>query len=123
MPAYQDITLTDDSAQSRTMTCISVQDQKSIRRDMSLPLATPFSLTISHQTFGKGLTGSDRHLFRIDQVKEDTEVDDIATLSGSVYIVIDQPRRIFADADIASMVQMCANYVVANLSALTKGAI
>lgn len=121
MSAYADITLTDDSAVTATVSTVSVKDEKSIRRDLSLPMATPLSLTKSHQKVGSGNTVTDRHLVRLDKVKQDVEVDDVSVLSASAYFVIELPRRIFTEAEIASMVQMVANHVVANVSAIIKG--
>lgn len=114
-----DITLTDDSAGTSTVSSISTVDSKRIWREP--PLATPTVLTLSHQEKGKGESMADRHLVRLDKTKSDTEVDGIATLSASVYLVIENPRRIFTTAEIESMLQKVSNFAVANAQSILDG--
>lgn len=114
-----DITLTDDSAGTSNLGTISVQDSKHIWR--MPPLATPEIFTVSHNTNGKGESLSDRHLVRMDKTKEDAEVDGIATLSASVYLVIDKPRRVFTDAEVTLMIEKLVNFAVANTQKLLDG--
>jgi len=106
-----DITLTDGSAGTSTVSTISVNESKSIRRDPSAGMATPLSLTISHQVNGKNLKAMDRHLIRLDNVKEDTGSEDLAVISASVYMVVEAPRRIFSEADLLSMAEKVSSFV------------
>jgi hypothetical protein len=64
----------------------------------------------------------DRHLIRLNDVQEDTGSDTNAVLSGSVYLVIEKPRRIITDAMISSMVEQMVDFLTAaNLAKILNG--
>jgi hypothetical protein len=98
-----DLTLTDGTTPV-TYSQISLENKKCIRQDATRPLGTPRTLTISHETTGKGMTAVDRHLVRLDLVEEDTGSDDIATVSASTYMVLHVPRRIVTTTMIKHMI-------------------
>jgi len=114
-----DLTLVGTGAVDHVYSQISLQDRKSIRQMASKPLGTPCSLTLAHSTKGNGMTATDRHLVRLDEVKEDTGSDDIATLSQSVYLVLETPRRIFDEADVQNSVDQLVDFIT-TAGVLTK---
>lgn len=105
-----DLELTDAEPVTVTYSQISLENGKSIRKDADRDLGTPRTATIAHTTNGKGMSAVDRHLFRLDLVEEDTGSQDIATVSGSVYLVIEAPRRIVTDVMIEDMVTQLVNF-------------
>lgn len=118
-----DIALDDTNGPTTfTYSQISLENSKSIRADATRGVALPRTLVISHSTNGSGMNAIDRHLIRLNDVKEDTGSEDNATLSGSAYIVLEKPRRIVADADITSMVQQLIDFLsAANLVKILNG--
>jgi hypothetical protein len=60
---------------------------------------------------GKQLKAMDRHLVRLNLVEEDTGSDEIATISGSVYCVIEAPRRIVTEAMVSDMVTQLVDFL------------
>jgi len=107
-----DITLVDDAVANVVYSQISLEKGKSIRQDSTRDLGTPRSLTISHQVSGTGMKATDRHLVRLDLVEEDTGSDTIATVSGSVYAVLECPRRIVTAAMIKDMLTQLTGFLV-----------
>jgi hypothetical protein len=106
-----DITLTDSASADVTYSQISLEGGKSIRTDASRGLGTPRSMIISHQTNGKGLTAVDKHLVRLNIVEEDTASADVAVMSGSVYLVIEAPRRIVTGAMIKDELDQLLSFI------------
>ena len=106
-----DITLTGDAASSQVYSLISTNDNKSIRRDAARALGQPRSMLISHETNGKGMTAVDRHLVRLNLVEEDTGSDDLATVSSSIYCVIEAPRRIVTVAMMKDMLTQLIGFL------------
>jgi hypothetical protein len=122
MSFTSDITIVDASTNDAVYSTISMAESKSIRKDDTRELGTPRSLTISHQTTGKNMTAIDRHLVRLDLVEEDSGSDDIATLSGSVYVVIENPRRIVTKTMVKDMVVQLVNFLTdANVEKVLSG--
>jgi len=117
-----DIALDDLSPSTFVYSQISLENSKSVRADATRGMAEPRTLVISHSTTGSGLKAVDRHLIRLNDVKEDTGSDDIATLAGSAYIVIEKPRRIITDAQVTSMVEQLIDFcTAANLVKVLNG--
>jgi len=117
-----DISLDDLTPTTFTYSQISLENSKSVRNDATRGLGTPRSLVISHTTSGSGMNAVDRHLVRLNDVKEDTGSDTNAVLSGSVYVVIEKPRRILTDADMTSMVEQLVDFLTAaNLAKVLNG--
>jgi hypothetical protein len=117
-----DITLADDTPANHVYSQISLESSKSIRNNAALSLGTPETMIISHTTSGKGMTATDRHLVRLNHVEEDTGSTEIATLTGSVYIVLEKPRRIITDVQMSHMVTQLINFLTAaNLTKLLAG--
>lgn len=117
-----DIALDDLTPTTFTYSQISLENAKSIRADATRGLALPRTLVISHTTNGSGMTATDRHLVRLNDTQEDTGSDTIASLTGSVYLVIEKPRRIITDADITSMVEQLIDFCsAANLVKILNG--
>lgn len=111
MAFSSDITLVDDASADVVYSQISLEKGKSIRQDSTRDLGTPRSLTISHQQSGTGMKATDRHLVRLDLVEEDTGSDVIATVSGSVYTVLECPRRIVTAAMIKDMLTQLTGFL------------
>jgi hypothetical protein len=105
------ITVADATPVDVDYDLISLKDRKSERSDATRELGAPRSLIISHETTGKGLTAVDRHLVRFNRVEEDTESDSIATISASVYLVIEAPRRIVTKTMIEDMIVQLQNFL------------
>lgn len=105
------VTVADATPENVTYDLISLKDRKSERSDATRDLGAPRSLVISHETTGKGLSAKDRHLVRFNRVEEDTEADGIATISASVYLVIEAPRRIVTKTMIEDMVVQLQNFL------------
>jgi hypothetical protein len=105
------ITLTGDAASTQTYDQISLVGGKCIRADAARDLGTPRTMIISHETKGSGLSAVDRHLVRLNLVEEDTDVDAIATISSSVYLVIEAPRRIVTKAMIEDQVTQLIDFL------------
>lgn len=117
-----DITLTGNDSSSQTYSTISVVNQKTIRRDAARPLGTPRSMTISHTTSGSDLSAIDRHLVRLDLVEEDTELNDLSVISGSVYVVLEVPRRILTSSQIKDMCTQLFGFMTdANITKILNG--
>lgn len=118
-----DIVIADAATDNVTYSQISLENSKSIRTDAARELGTPRSLTISHQTTGKNLSAKDRHLVRFDLVEADTDISDgIATVSSSVYLVIENPRRIITKEQTLDMVTQLVNFTTAaNLAKIMNG--
>lgn len=117
-----DIALDDLTPTTFTYSQISLENSKSIRNDATRDLGTPRSLIISHSQTGSGMKATDRHLIRLNDVQEDTGSEDFATLSGSVYMVIEKPRRIITNADVSSMVEQLIDFLsAANLTKILNG--
>jgi hypothetical protein len=106
-----DIQLIGDAASDQTYSQISLVGGKCIRNDSARVLGNPRSLIISHEVVGKQLKAMDRHLVRLNLVEEDTGTDDIATISGSVYCVIEAPRRIVTEAMLSDMVTQMVDFL------------
>jgi hypothetical protein len=105
------ITLTGDAASSQTYDQISLVGGKCIRDDAARDLGTPRTMIISHENKGSGLTAVDRHLVRLNLVEEDTGTDAIATISSSVYLVIEAPRRIVTKAMIKDQITQLIGFL------------
>jgi len=120
MAFTSDITLVDDGTNDVVYSQISLENSKSIRTDASRALGTPRSLVISHEVSGSGMKATDRHLVRLNRVEEDTGSDVIATVSGSVYLVMEAPRRIVTSAMIEDMLTQLIGFlsVPANVTKL-----
>lgn len=117
-----DIALDDLTPATHTYSQISLEKGKSIRNDATRGLGTPRSLIISHTANGSGMNATDRHLIRLNDVKEDTGSDTNAVLSGSVYMVIEKPRRILTDGDISSMIEQLVDFLTAaNIAKILNG--
>lgn len=118
-----DLTLTNVDASTQTYSQISLVDAKCIRKDATKPMSTPAALTISHQSYGKGLNVRDKHLVRLDHSKADTDADDNSVLSCSTYFVIDNPQRLFTEAEIADMINQLAEFLggAGNLTKILNG--
>lgn len=107
-----DITLTGDAASSQTYSQISLENGKSVRKDATRDLGEPRSLVISHTTNGSGMSAVDRHLVRLNLVEEDTGTSEqIDQISGSVYCVIEAPRRIVTSTMISDMVTQLVDFL------------
>jgi hypothetical protein len=116
-----DITLNDGAA-DHTYSQISLENSKSVRANATRDPGTPETLVISHSVAGSGMKAIDRHLIRLNLVEEDTGSTDIATLTGSTYIVIEKPRRIITSDDISKQViQLVAFLTSANLTKILNG--
>jgi hypothetical protein len=76
--------------------------KRTVRSAEGLALGLPWNLTISHQQTGKNMDARDRHLIRLDRTYEDSDSDD-GVITGSVYAVIDAPRRIFTSTELYEM--------------------
>jgi hypothetical protein len=114
-----DIQLIGDAASDQTYSQISLLGGKSIRSDSARTLGNPRTLVISHEVVGKQLKAMDRHLVRLNLVEEDTGSDEIATISASVYCVIEAPRRIITEAMVSDMVTQLIDFLdAANLTKL-----
>lgn len=118
-----DIALDDTNGPTTfTYSQISLENSKSVRSDALRDLGTPRTLVISHTAVGSGMKATDRHLIRLNDTQEDTGSDEIATLTGSVYVVIEKPRRIIATADITSMIQQLIDFLdAANIVKILNG--
>jgi hypothetical protein len=117
-----DVALDDLAPVTFTYSQISLEGGKSIRNDATRELGTPRSLVISHSANGSGMNAVDRHLVRLNDVQEDTGSDTNAVLSGSVYMVIEKPRRIISDADVTSMIEQMADFMTsANIVKILNG--
>jgi hypothetical protein len=106
-----DVTLTGDAASSQTYSQISLENAKSVRKDATRDLGTPRSMVISHTINGAGLTAVDRHLVRLNLTEEDSGADAFATISGSVYCVIEAPRRIVDATMLSDMVTQLVDFL------------
>jgi hypothetical protein len=106
-----DIQLTGDAASDQTYSQISLVAGKCIRSDSARTLGNPRTLIISHEQVGKQLKAMDRHLIRLNIVEEDTGTEEIATISGSVYCVIEAPRRIVTEAMLSDMVTQMVDFL------------
>lgn len=118
MSDFAQIQLSDLSPQTVTYSPISIEQGKSIRSDFSRGVAFPRTLVVAHSATGKNHSLMDRHLFRLNDVKEDASSDSVSAQSASVYLVVEKPRRIVTDADIISMIQQITAYfgVSANIT-------
>jgi hypothetical protein len=103
------ITLTGDSGDT-TYDLISISGGKSIRSDATQTLATPRSLTLNNSVVGKSASAVDRHLIRLDRVEADPD-DSTSVVSGSVYMVLEVPRRVITEAMIKDMVTQLVDFV------------
>jgi len=111
MAFTSDITLVDDLSADVVYSQISLENSKSVRTDATRDLGTPRSLVISHEVSGSGMKATDRHLVRLNLTEEDTGSDTIATVSGSVYLVIEAPRRIVTATMIKDMLTQLIGFV------------
>lgn len=85
-----DITLTGDSASTRTYALRSITDGNAIRAVATAPANQPEVLTVKHQVSSRGGIPLDRHLVRLDLSKEDSEG---TVVMGSVYLTVEVPRN------------------------------
>lgn len=117
-----DLALTDATPTTFTYSQISLESNKSIRNDASRGLAYPRSLVISHTVSGAGKKISDRTLVRLNDVREDTAAADGSAQTGSVYLVIDRPRRVVTTAQITSMIDQLKGFLTSgNVTKLLNG--
>lgn len=110
MSFSSDITVADTTPASFTYSQISLVGSKSIRTDATRGVAYPRSMVISHQTVGTGAKILDRSLVRLSDVRVDTVAADGSSQTGSVYLVIEKPRRVITDAMINSMIDQLINF-------------
>lgn len=91
---------------SKTMSLSSLVDNRSIRQWLDdSNLATPETLTVSHNSSGKGPQAVDSYLIRIDKTVA-TEVDAsdnvVKTATMSAYLVVKVPRGYLQSASNAN---------------------
>jgi len=79
------------------------------------------TLTISHETTGKGAAAVDRHLVRIDQVELDSG-DNVTLATGSVHLVLTVPRRVITAQIMQDLVTRLTAFVTSgNVTKLLAG--
>lgn len=73
---------------------ISIQGQSSVRQNMGSSGNLPDTLTISHETKGKGDAAVDRHLIRFDLTKayDGGGANSPRLCTASLYLVVVEPR-------------------------------
>lgn len=118
MADFAQIQISDLTPTTVTYSPVSLENGKSVRSDFSRGVAFPRTLTVAHSTTGKGHGLLDRHLFRLTDVQEDTASESVSAQAGSVYLVVEKPRRIVTDAHISSMIEQIIDYfsVSANIT-------
>lgn len=117
-----DLSLTDATPTTYVYSQISLENSKSVRADSVRGLNNPRTLVISHTTSGTGNKITDRHLVRLNDVQLDTIGDVSLPQSGSVYMVIEKPRRVITAANIQSMVDQLKGFATAaNITKLLNG--
>jgi hypothetical protein len=84
-----DITLTGDSASTRTYSLKSVVEGNALRASAAAPLNAPETMTIKNGTSSRGGIALDRHLVRFDLTKINAAG---LPVQASVYLTIEVPR-------------------------------
>lgn len=104
------LTLSDDTPTNYTYKLISNNKNEMILRESTSTLDEPRTFRVSHQVDGN-VNGVDRHLAQL--VRVDDDADD-APHSGSVHVVLAQPREGVTSANMELEWQKLKNFIDAN---------
>lgn len=97
----------------------SIVNGKSLRNNAGASIGTPDSLTISHETKGKGANAVDRHLIRLDTTYETADVAGNKTqATATAYVVLVAPHSVVTKDDM----KLAYDKIVAFLGATETGA-
>lgn len=97
----------------------SIVNGKSLRNNAGASIGAPDSLTISHETKGKGASAVDRHLIRLDTTYETTDVSGSKTqATATAYVVLVAPHSVVTQDNM----KLAYDKIVAFLGATETGA-
>lgn len=97
----------------------SIVNGKSLRNNAGASIGTPDSLTISHETKGKGASAVDRHLIRLDTTYETTDAAGTKSqATATAYVVLVAPHSVVSKDNM----KLAYDKIVAFLGATENGA-
>lgn len=97
----------------------SIVNGKSLRNNASASIGAPDSLTISHETKGKGASAVDRHLIRLDTTYETSDATgNKSQATATAYVVLVAPHSVVTQDNM----KLAYDKIVAFLGATETGA-